>query len=98
VSSVCDGDVVARFGGDEFVCLLRTPPADGLNAVCDRIHTGLMQPIDFGGAALTTGASIGVRILSEDDIEAARVLSDADLAMYQAKSAGRGQTRIFSRS
>jgi diguanylate cyclase (GGDEF)-like protein/PAS domain S-box-containing protein len=96
VGSLRQDDVVARFGGDEFVCLLGMPPAEDLDAVCGRIHTMLMQPIDFGGVTMSTGASIGVRLLADGDVDAAGVLADADVAMYQAKSGGRGQTRIFA--
>ena len=90
--------VVGRVGGDEFVCLVRASSDDELYAVCTRIHTMLGQPVDFNGTELPIGASIGVRVFHASEThDPATILADADRAMYQAKSAGRNQIRIFPR-
>ena len=92
------GDVVARLGGDEFLALLCGPIADtDLNGLAARIHAVLREPVVIAGASLRIGASIGVVLIEDNDRRGAdEVLRDADLAMYQAKTDGRGQTHYFT--
>ena len=92
------GDVVARLGGDEFVALLCGPIGDtGLGGLADQIHAVLRQPAVIAGMSVRIGASIGVALIEENDQRGAdEVLRDADLAMYQAKTDGRGRTHYFT--
>ncbi|MFG1920935.1 putative bifunctional diguanylate cyclase/phosphodiesterase [Cryptosporangium sp. NPDC048952] len=81
---------LARLGGDEFaVLLVRTPDADSTRHAQD-ILAALRRPFQVGPYQLYTAASLGLRPL-EPDTGTARLLSDADLALYAAKAAGRDQ-------
>ena len=97
--SVMPGDVVARAGGDEFLVLL-------LNE-CDRaqldqraaaIRERLSAPLRAGGRDLQVTVSIGVSIFPDDGSDMNTLMKCADLALYQAKDAGRNCTRYFSRA
>jgi diguanylate cyclase (GGDEF)-like protein/PAS domain S-box-containing protein len=91
-------DVVARLGGDEFVALLVGPISSaGLYHLSDRLHTALAQPVQIGSDTVQLGASVGIAMVQEEDPrDAAQILHDADLAMYQAKATGRGRTHHFT--
>jgi len=92
------GDVVARLGGDEFVAVLCGPVGDtDLNGLAARIHAVLDEPVVIAGTSLRIGASIGVALIEDNDRRCAdEVLRDADLAMYVAKTDGRGRTHYFT--
>jgi diguanylate cyclase len=77
-------DVVSRFGGDEFLILLRDyTPAD-ISAVRDRIADALSRSIRLRDQSVTIGASIGIAI-ETDETDADRLIRRADRAMYEAK-------------
>ena len=90
-------DMVARFGGDEFVVLLEElPRLDDALTVAYRIRDSLAQPFKIGKRELTTGTSVGI-VLSGSGMERTEdLLQNADTAMYQAKAEGRGRVKIFS--
>ncbi|HLP98056.1 MAG TPA: EAL domain-containing protein [Sideroxyarcus sp.] len=100
VTCVREGDTVARLGGDEFVVMLEDLSADDLEAaeqsetVANKILHALNQPYQLGTHAYNSTPSIGAtlfnRSLSIDDL-----LKQADIAMYQAKKAGRNTLRFF---
>ena len=86
---VRDGDVVARLGGDEFVIVLPTvDPARHAPQVAGRALDLLARPFRLAGETVTIGASIGIAAGSAD-AEPARLLREADAAMYRAKDSGR---------
>ncbi len=89
-------DTVARFGGDEFTVLLDDieEVADALR-VAERIHGELRRPIRLGEHDIYTSTSIGIAINSQGYESPDDVLRDADIAMYQAKAEGPGQTKVF---
>ncbi len=93
---VREGDRVARLGGDEFA-LLQTggaqPPA--AVALARRVIDALSRPFELGGQRVHIGCSVGIAVAPQDGSEAAELLHRADLAMYQAKSAGRGVHRLY---
>jgi diguanylate cyclase (GGDEF)-like protein/PAS domain S-box-containing protein len=97
VSNVRSSDTVARLSGDEFVVLL--PEAGGVEGVV-RVVAGISAAIadllQIEGHRLRMSASIGVSLFPKDGREAATLLTNADLAMYHAKSAGRSTYRFFS--
>ncbi len=97
--SVRTEDVVARLGGDEFVAMLfGSSPRDVLDRLSERMHAALAEPMRIGDTTLRITASIGIAPIAERDTrDAAAILRDADLAMYQAKRLGRGKkTAYFS--
>lgn len=82
-ASVRDNDVVSRFGGDEFLMLLRGSH-DDVEVVCRRIQERLAEPIVLLGEGVTIGASIGAVAGIEGD-DAEQLILRADRAMYEAK-------------
>ena len=102
-----DEDLVARLGGDEFVVLLDADRPDAgaapvAEALAHRLVEVLGQPFDLGGRTARLGASVGIahvaaRSGSAEDAGDA-LLRDADIAMYAAKAAGKGQVRVFDPS
>jgi diguanylate cyclase (GGDEF)-like protein len=88
-------DVVARFGGDEFVAFAEVDHDEDATEMAERLRRGLSAPIRFGDAELVVTASIGVVITSDGEGPAAVLLRDADNAMYDAKRAGRDQVVMY---
>jgi diguanylate cyclase (GGDEF)-like protein len=90
------GDLVARLGGDEFVVLCRHADATVAESVAGRVLAALSAPMTTtGGLQLVVGASIGIAIGTAGDA-GDLVLADADTAMYAAKAAGGGRSRVFT--
>ncbi len=96
--AVRSDDVVARFGGDEFVALLIGQIArPDLDALADRLHTTLSETIVIDDVTLRIGGSIGIVVIESNDPRgAAQILRDADTAMYEAKTTGRGKSHYFT--
>jgi diguanylate cyclase (GGDEF)-like protein/PAS domain S-box-containing protein len=90
------GDHVARIGGDEFVMLLEdlASPEDALR-VAERIHGALAEPFSLGGHDLVARGSIGIATSDANYSRPDEVLRDADIALYQAKQAGKSCTCMF---
>jgi diguanylate cyclase len=81
---VREGDVVSRFGGDEFVIMcLDAEPADAAD-LCRRIGDALTAPTDLGGEPVRVGASIGT-VTGDGAADAEDLIHRADAAMYMAK-------------
>ncbi len=87
-------DLVARFGGDEFVLVMENLGQEGAEAVAARILEALEPPTVFEGNVLHISASIGV-VTSDGDHEIDQILRDADVAMYQAKRSGARRYSVF---
>jgi diguanylate cyclase (GGDEF)-like protein len=91
-----DSDVVARFGGDEFVVLqapVRRP--EQVASLARRIVDVLGEPYQIEGHEIVIGASIGIAVAPNDGIDADLLLKNADMALYRAKSDGRAGWRFF---
>ncbi len=95
---VRDNDVLARLGGDEFVILLNSLKADDAEDIAERIINAIEQPFTIENNTLYSNASIGIAVCSTQYQSADEVLRDADAAMYQAKSLGRGRYVFFDDS
>jgi diguanylate cyclase (GGDEF)-like protein/PAS domain S-box-containing protein len=96
--AVRSDDVVARFGGDEFVALLIGQIArPDLDALADKLHATLSEPVIIDNVTIRIGASIGIVVVENNDPRgAAEILHDADTAMYAAKTTGRGKSHYFT--
>lgn len=91
-----DDDLLARFGGDEFVVLCRqVPDVDVAVAVAERMRQRLADPIVVGDQTVHVGVSIGVAMLDDSDHGPHQLLRDADAAMYRAKRTGRDRVVVF---
>ncbi|WP_235579288.1 EAL domain-containing protein [Pseudorhodoferax sp. Leaf274] len=101
VSCVREVDTVARLGGDEFVIVLEelsaVPEEVAVQArkVGEKILATLAQPYRLDGYEHQSTASIGVARFGADTESAGELLKQADIAMYQAKAAGRHTLRFF---
>jgi diguanylate cyclase (GGDEF)-like protein/PAS domain S-box-containing protein len=92
------GDMLARFGGDEFAMLLESAPeVSAAVAVSQRIQRALAEPIRLHGHELFTSASVGI-VSSCGDDEPEYLWRSADVAMYRAKARGGGHFEVFDRS
>ena len=89
-------DRIARLGGDEFAILQVSAPQPGSSiALAEKIIEIVGQPCCIDGHDVTVGASIGIAVAHPGDINTETFLKSADLAMYSAKSEGRGTYRMF---
>lgn len=93
------GDTLSRIGGDEFVFLLDgVGDVAGAVNVVTRIQTVLKQPFPLNQRELFLNASIGLILSSDQYTHPEEMLRDADTALYQAKSRGRGSYAVFDDS
>lgn len=90
-------DIVARLGGDEFAMLMTNTDSYGAAAFARQINDRLAQvPFIYGERRFRTGASIGIALLPQHGSDSEELLAHADLAMYEAKRAGRSCFRMFA--
>lgn len=87
---VRQGDLLARFGGDEFVMLLNDADEDEGREVAQRLIERVLEPFRAGPLRLDVGASVGVALYPRDSGTLSDLISLADAAMYRAKRRGGG--------
>ncbi|MDO0925592.1 EAL domain-containing protein [Streptomyces sp. TG1A-8] len=99
--AVRQGDTASRLGGDEFAALIvgdgthdRAARERDIVELADRLRTTLSQPYAIDGNDVRVNASIGVAF-AEPGLGAGELLRNADLAMYRAKSAGKGRVVLY---
>lgn len=98
---VREGDTVARLGGDEFVVMLEDLSEHSIEAAAqsefigEKIIAALNLPYQLATHEFSSTPSIGVTLFNDHQQEIAELLKRADIAMYQAKKAGRNTLRFF---
>ncbi len=96
-----DGELLARFGGDEFLALFQSQ--DGLSGekasdFIERARKGLSEPFELGGSEVFLDVSVGVALNTFGVDDPATLLSNAEAAMYQAKLRGGSSIEMFGES
>jgi len=93
---VGEADTIARLGGDEFaiIQISEDQPQDAM-ALADRIYDAIKQPFDLNGHQVVIDASFGIVVAPNDGNDPDQLLKNADIALYRAKSDGRGIYRFF---
>jgi diguanylate cyclase (GGDEF)-like protein/PAS domain S-box-containing protein len=92
------GDTVARLGGDEFTILVNDmkEPNEAM-MIAERILNKFLHPIEIGDQSIFGSVSIGIVINNREYETSDNLLRDADIAMYRAKSLGKGRYTIFDK-
>ena len=92
-----NGFRLARLGGDEFVAIVQDlDTQEQAVTVTERIRTELTRPVQHLGHEFVVTSSIGVSLFPDDGSDLDTLLRNADVAMYQAKNAGRNSVRFYS--
>jgi diguanylate cyclase (GGDEF)-like protein/PAS domain S-box-containing protein len=100
-SCVREGDTVARIGGDEFVIMLEGlsdsifEAARQAEIICEKILGALNQAYQLNSYEYHSTTSIGATLFSGHEVGSDELLKQADIAMYQSKTAGRNAIRFF---
>ena len=92
-------DDIGRLGGDEFLAVLRHSDVHKATLVAARILKAMQQPMNVSSkydARITLSASIGIALYPHDGQDVDTLLRNADMAMYEAKSAGRNQMHFYA--
>lgn len=90
------GDLIARMGGDEFAVLLtRLNSAADLHSILDRMTSSLHQPLTHGARDLDCRVSMGAALFPDHAEHITDLMKHADIALYEAKNAGRGRACLF---
>ena len=103
-SCIREGDTLARLGGDEFVVLLEAlstsnhEAATQAEVIASKILVAFRQSFDLGARAFDSTSSIGIVVFLGHHESRDELIKKADVAMYQAKAAGRNTARFFDPS
>jgi diguanylate cyclase (GGDEF)-like protein/PAS domain S-box-containing protein len=90
-----EGDVLSRFGGDEFTAYLPSCDAACAVVVARRVLATLAKPFPVARGEVYVGGSVGIALTGGDSTTATDLIRDADVAMYAAKQGGRGRHALF---
>ena len=94
-ASLRAGDVVARFGGDEFIVLLDDAARDDVAQVAHKLLRAIELPVEAEGRDLSVTPSVGIALFPNDGATPTELIKNADTAMYIAKSRGRANCQFF---
>ena len=90
------GELRGRFGGDEFVAIVEYDSDDAIpRNVGERLVKSLAEPMYLQGLTVEIGGSVGIAIYPNDATNSEELVGKADMALYRAKSDGRGAVRSF---
>jgi predicted signal transduction protein with EAL and GGDEF domain len=87
-------DLVGRLSGDEFILVTRVAGGDAAAELARRVIGAIREPVRVAGVELSHSASIGICMADAGEPPSA-VIENADMAMYRAKSLGRGRFALF---
>jgi diguanylate cyclase (GGDEF)-like protein len=91
------GDMITRFGGDEFVVLQTgTDRRQDAEWLAQRVARALKEPFEIDGHRMDIGASIGIAMAPHDGVDVDQLLKKADMALYDTKTGGGGSHRFFA--
>ncbi|MEP3348377.1 MAG: EAL domain-containing protein [Marinomonas sp.] len=88
--------ICGRLSGDEFVIILTNTPLHELNNFIEDLKLSISLPVNIKRKNISPSVSIGVSVFPDDGEDISTLIHRADIAMYQAKSAGRGRFTFFS--
>ncbi|MGV2826758.1 putative bifunctional diguanylate cyclase/phosphodiesterase [Myxosarcina sp. GI1(2024)] len=91
-------DTISRLGGDEFAILLEIDNSEEATAIAERILAQLSRPFVIDEREIFTSTSIGIAFGSRNYRKPKDILRDADVAMYRAKTQGKGRYLVFDRT
>ncbi len=91
-----DGDVLGRFGGDEFTIVLRNSNVDRASAITQRLLGAFQAPHEVADRHLQIAPSVGIAIFPEHGKDIETLIKHADTAMYDAKRKGGGSFSVYS--
>ncbi len=90
-------DSLSRFGGDEFFYLAEElHDASEADQIAERLLSVLGETFDFNGLHFRQFASVGIAVFDDHDVAASEYVQRADLALYEAKSRGKGRHAVFT--
>jgi diguanylate cyclase (GGDEF)-like protein len=96
-SSLRPEDLVARLGGDEFAVMVEDPhdAQDAAVRVARRIMDAFVAPVGLGSESIAVYVSVGIASSHGAEFSAEELIRDADVAMYKAKTTGKGHFQVF---
>src|SRR4029078_10258827 len=100
IREICgETDTIARMGGDEFVIVqaMIADPAEA-TSLAQGVIDALSEPYDIDGQQAVIGVRLGISVGPGDGSNPDKLLRNADLALYRAKSDGRGTLRFFEQT
>jgi diguanylate cyclase (GGDEF)-like protein len=96
MSQIRDVDIVARYGGDEFILFFPEKGKDAAHHLSERLRNGINHNLTVNSSALSI--SVGIASYPEDGTDIEALIDKADKAMYQAKRMGRNRIESYSDS
>jgi diguanylate cyclase (GGDEF)-like protein len=96
-ANVRETDTVSRFGGDEFALIATELKQPGDAAIlAEKVLAIMSEPVSLRDTEVRSGATIGIAVYGPESADTETLLSHADIALYRAKSEGRGTYRFFT--